>query len=174
MNRMFGIVYLLLAKNGRTAGELAAHFEVSVRTIYRDVEWLCAEGVPLYMKKGRGGGIYLMPGFTLDKAHMSAQDREDILGAVEGLLAAGAASDRQSVQRLCALLGGKDRLPWVDVDFSDYGAQQERLFSTLRDAIRERRAVEFFHLLLMPQRSSMAALVMHAMKTQGPMRKCMA
>lgn len=41
MNRLFEIVYLLLDKRQMTAGELAEHFEVSVRTIYRDIELLC-------------------------------------------------------------------------------------------------------------------------------------
>ncbi|MFU0827866.1 MAG: HTH domain protein [Lachnoclostridium sp.] len=55
-NRLFEIIYLLLHKGNTTAGELAKHFEVSTRTIYRDVELLSPAGIPIFMTKGKGGG----------------------------------------------------------------------------------------------------------------------
>ena len=67
INRLFEIVYLLLEKKQITAKELAEHFEVSTRTIYRDVETLSGAGIPIYMAKGKGGGISLMPEFVLNK-----------------------------------------------------------------------------------------------------------
>ena len=70
INRLFEIVYLLLEKKQITAKELAEHFEVSTRTIYRDVETLSGAGIPIYMAKGKGGGISLMPEFVLNKTVM--------------------------------------------------------------------------------------------------------
>ena len=57
INRLFEMVYLLLSKERVTAGEMAKHFEVSPRTIYRDVELLSSAGIPIYMTKGKGGGL---------------------------------------------------------------------------------------------------------------------
>ena len=57
ITRRFEIVYVLLRKEIVTAAELAAHFEVSTRTIYRDIEALSQAGIPVYMRKGKGGGI---------------------------------------------------------------------------------------------------------------------
>uniref|UniRef100_UPI003216800F helix-turn-helix transcriptional regulator n=1 Tax=Clostridium sp. UBA5119 TaxID=1946366 RepID=UPI003216800F len=57
INRMFEIIYILLDKKTVTAKELAEKFEVSSRTIYRDIETLSSAGIPVYMSKGRGGGI---------------------------------------------------------------------------------------------------------------------
>ena len=54
-NRLFGIIYLLLAKNSMTSKELADYFEVSVRTIYRDIETLSEFNIPIYMSKGKNG-----------------------------------------------------------------------------------------------------------------------
>lgn len=53
LNRMLSIIYILMSKETVTARELAERFEVSVRTIYRDVENLSMAGIPVYAKKGK-------------------------------------------------------------------------------------------------------------------------
>ena len=67
INRLFEIVYILLEHQCMTAKELANRFEVSVRTIYRDIDVLSAAGIPIYMTRGKGGGISLLPNFILNK-----------------------------------------------------------------------------------------------------------
>ena len=61
-SRLFQIVYELMSGERMTAPELARRLEVSVRTIYRDVEALCQAGVPIATGQGQGGGIRLMDG----------------------------------------------------------------------------------------------------------------
>ena len=56
LNRLLSIIYILMSKETVTAKELAERFEVSVRTIYRDVENLSMAGIPVYAKKGKNGG----------------------------------------------------------------------------------------------------------------------
>ncbi|MEG0379477.1 MAG: HTH domain-containing protein, partial [Eubacterium sp.] len=67
-HRLFEIIYLLMDKKQITAAELADHFEVSVRTIYRDVERLSLSGVPIYTTIGKNGGISLMEDYVLNKS----------------------------------------------------------------------------------------------------------
>ena len=55
INRLFEIVYILLDKKSITANELAEHFEVSKRTILRDIETLTIAGIPIYTQRGRAG-----------------------------------------------------------------------------------------------------------------------
>lgn len=53
MNRLFAIVYILLNKKKITAKELSSYSEVSVRTIYRDIDMLSDSGVPIYTERGK-------------------------------------------------------------------------------------------------------------------------
>lgn len=80
--RLFRIVYYLLDKGRATAPELAKHFEVSVRTIYRDIDILSGAGIPIYAETGRNGGIYLMKGVVLDKTVLSDEEKQEILLAM--------------------------------------------------------------------------------------------
>lgn len=60
MNRLFQIVYYLLENGKSSAPELAKKFEVSTRTIYRDLDTISAAGIPIYATQGKGGGISLL------------------------------------------------------------------------------------------------------------------
>ena len=86
--RLFKIVYHLLDKGRATAPELAEKFEVSVRTIYRDLDAISAAGIPVYTVQGKGGGIFILPEFVLEKSLLTLQEKEQILMALQGLAAA--------------------------------------------------------------------------------------
>ena len=85
INRLFEIIYILLDKKTVTSKELAELFEVSSRTIYRDIETLSSAGIPVYMSKGKGGGISLLPGFVLNKAVITDEEKEDILSSLKAV-----------------------------------------------------------------------------------------
>ncbi|MDF2487346.1 MAG: transcriptional regulator, partial [Herbinix sp.] len=105
ISRLFEIVYILMNKKNTTAKELCDHFEVSRRTIYRDIETLCQAGIPIYTMKGKGGGISLMDNFVLNKSVLSEQDQDDILTALSGFKAATNADTDQVINKLGALFG---------------------------------------------------------------------
>ncbi|MDR2671554.1 MAG: HTH domain-containing protein, partial [Oscillospiraceae bacterium] len=77
INRLFGIVHVLLAHGIVTAGELAKRFEVSVRTILRDVDTLSAAGIPVYTAQGKGGGIALTESYVLNRAAVSDEEQNE-------------------------------------------------------------------------------------------------
>lgn len=66
-SRLFRILYYLLDKGQATAPELAEKFEVSIRTIYRDIDAMSSAGIPIYVTAGRNGGIRFLDGHILDK-----------------------------------------------------------------------------------------------------------
>ena len=85
INRLFEIVYILLDKKTITAKELSERFEVSIRTIYRDVETLSISGIPIYTSKGKGGGISLIEDFVLNKSVLSEKEQNEILMSLQSL-----------------------------------------------------------------------------------------
>ena len=64
VDRLLSII-LIVSKKGRVTGkELAEHFEVSLRTVYRDIDKLCEAGLPIASEGGKGGGFYMMENFS--------------------------------------------------------------------------------------------------------------
>lgn len=140
--RLFQIVYYLLEKKSVTAPELAEKLSVSVRTVYRDVEALSMAGVPIYCIAGNGGGISLMPGFTIDKALLTEEEWRQILYALQSIKVAD-----ENVEKLVSKIGtvcGKQEADWIEVDFSRWGHSKEdnMKFNTLRQAIIQKRIIE--------------------------------
>ncbi|MFE7403469.1 helix-turn-helix transcriptional regulator [Streptomyces sp. NPDC057557] len=73
-DRLLSILLLLQTRGLVPATELAERLEVSVRTIYRDIEALSASGVPVYAERGRRGGITLLPGFRTDVTGLTTDE----------------------------------------------------------------------------------------------------
>lgn len=73
-DRLLSILLLLQTRGRVTGAELAERLEVSVRTIYRDIESLSAAGVPVYSERGRHGGIALLPGFRTDVTGLTSDE----------------------------------------------------------------------------------------------------
>ncbi len=141
-SRLFKILYYLLDKGQATAPELAEKFEVSVRTIYRDIDALSGAGIPVFAEAGRSGGIRLMEHFTLDKAVLSDEEKQNILAALKSLQATQNLYNEDTVQKLSALfhLNTED---WLEVDFSRWGekAGDHEKFELLKMAVLQHRKV---------------------------------
>lgn len=85
IDRLIGILSVLLQKETVTAPELADRFEVSRRTINRDVEDLCKAGIPLVTRQGTNGGISIMENYRLDRTLLTRREMQDILAGLRSL-----------------------------------------------------------------------------------------
>ena len=85
LDRMIGILSILLQQEKATMPELAKKFEVSRRTINRDIESLCMAGIPLVTQQGAGGGVSIMEGYKIDKTLLSTSDMQAILAGLSSL-----------------------------------------------------------------------------------------
>lgn len=146
INRLFKMVYLLLNKESITAGELAKQFEVSPRTIYRDVELLSSTGIPIYMTKGKGGGISLLPNFVLNKTVLTDSEKADILSALHAVDAVSLEDTNSAIEKLSSLFGTAES-DWIEVDFSGWANADEEaaLFTALKSAILRKETVSFYY-----------------------------
>lgn len=145
-SRLFQILYYLLDKGHATAPELAAEFEVSVRTIYRDIEALSSANIPVYTEAGRNGGIYLLNDFVLDKAIFSEKEKQELLTMLQSMSATGYVSGKETLTKLSALFH-VDAGDWLEVDFSRWGDHpyDNFKFETLKTAAIRHQAVKIIY-----------------------------
>ena len=102
LDRLLGILTILLQKDRVTALELAKKFEVNRRTIGRDIEALCQAGIPVVTHQGTGGGISIMEGFKLDKSILTTGELSGIIAALKGI---GSVSEQTRIERVLDKLG---------------------------------------------------------------------
>ncbi|MFW2489298.1 helix-turn-helix transcriptional regulator [Clostridium chromiireducens] len=144
INRLFEIVYILLDKKIVTAKELSKHFEVSVRTIYRDIDILSGAGIPIYTNKGKGGGISLIEDFVLNKSVLSENEQKEILMSLQSLSAMKYLEVEPILKKLSAVFN-KESTNWIDVDFSQWGSNdtEKEKFKIIKAAILNSEVLSF-------------------------------
>lgn len=105
INRLISIIMLLLEHKTISAGELARTFEVSKRTIYRDIETINEAGIPIVTFPGINGGIGIMEEFKVDKRLFSESDLTSLLIGLSGVHSAlDSEETKQAMSKLKALI----------------------------------------------------------------------
>lgn len=145
-NRLFEIVYILLQKKKVTAKELAERFEVSTRTIYRDVETLSRANVPIYATQGKDGGIALLDKYVLNKTILSEEEQNQILFALQSMKNVSGQNERGVLEKLSTLFN-KAVNDWIKIDFSGWekDSAQETKFEIIKKAILNKNRIEFVY-----------------------------
>ncbi|WP_302826743.1 helix-turn-helix transcriptional regulator, partial [Anaerofustis stercorihominis] len=116
IDRLMGIITTLLNKEKVTAPFLAGKFEVSVRTINRDILDLCKAGIPIVTTRGAGGGIYLDPDFKMDKSLLKEDEINAIYAGLKGITSI---SDNNKYELLLDKFKDNPKND-LDIDLSSY------------------------------------------------------
>lgn len=134
-SRLFRIIYHLMENGKSTAPELAEKLEVSVRTVYRDIDIISSAGVPIYVTTGRNGGIQIADSFVLDRLLLSDKEKEDIITALRSVSIVDD-HNRDTLSKLSAIFNTKSE-NWLEVDFSRWGnkSQDNTMFQKIKEAI---------------------------------------
>lgn len=140
-NRLFQMVSLLLEHGRLTADLLADKLGVSVRTVYRDIDALSEAGVPICTTQGKGGGIYLMDGYVLDRAAFTPEEQRQLLLALKSL---PGGEDSAILPKVSALFR-REEDDWLQVNFSRWGDTHwdRDKFRALRSAVLQRKVTHF-------------------------------
>ena len=85
LDRMIAIIVTLIRRGRIQAKELADMFDVSVRTIYRDIETINQAGIPVIAYRGANGGISIVEGYKLDKSVLTNSELAAIVTALQGV-----------------------------------------------------------------------------------------
>ncbi len=152
--RLLAITMLLLNRESVAAPELAKRFEVSARTIYRDIESLCEAGIPVVAYPGAGGGYGIAGGYKLDRSLVDPEEIGKICAALNSLsVAVGDTRMRLTADRLRALrarpqapngkVAGRPVLEnYLFIELAPAAREREKIIA-LRRAIEERRVARF-------------------------------
>ena len=143
-NRLFRILYYILEKGKVTANELADKFEVSVRTIYRDIDSISSAGIPIYALQGKGGGIEIAEDFVLSKSLLSENEKQQIMSALQGLDNTTIQRENELLTKLSALFKMKNT-SWIEVDFNNWqnNKMYEKTFDDIKSAILSKNIISF-------------------------------
>lgn len=142
INRQIGILSVLLQKSKATVGEFAEKFEVSHRTVMRDIDDICRAGIPIISERGRFGGISIMENYKIDKTLLTSSEMNGILAGLKGLdSVSGSNLYRQLMEKLSPDAVCTDN---IIIDLSSWGKEAVAdKIEFIRSAIDSCEEIEF-------------------------------
>lgn len=152
VDRLLSITMLLINKNKVTASELAEYFEVSSRTIHRDMEAICEAGIPVISYQGKNGGYALMENYKVDKNFLK---KDEILSLITALKGMNKTYDDKNIgniiEKIYGLIPKNDiesfnkKRNYLIVDFKPWGESQaqKKKIQQLRKALEENKLISF-------------------------------
>lgn len=146
IERLFGIVNYILANQKATTSKLAELFEVSTRTINRDINKLSSVGIPVYTITGRNGGIYLLDNYILNKVLLTEEERQHLLLILKGTENIGFELHNNAYTKLQALFQSELN-DWLDIDFSNWNQKKTShdKFKLIKDFILNQQQIDILY-----------------------------
>lgn len=145
IERLVQMVFYIVNRGHVTAKELAAYFNVSTRTIYRDLNTLTIAGIPVMSTKGTGGGISLIDGYTIDKSLLSKEEQQSIYQGLQILQATKYPNAETALSKIGAIFRNALEPKWLEVDFTYWGSDEKEKvkISELKFALLNKHTITF-------------------------------
>lgn len=156
IERLINMIFYIINREHVTAKELADYFNVSTRTIYRDINTLTIAGIPIISTKGTGGGISLIDGYSLNRSLFSKEEQLNIYQGLQMLQATKFPNAEMALSKISAIFGKTLVHNWLDIDFSFWGSEEKQKLdvSELQYAILNKHTITFDYFNSELQKSS--------------------
>lgn len=155
IQRLYNMTNYLLANRMSTAAELAQRFDVSIRTVFRDIDVLSSAGIPVYTSQGTGGGIFIDDHFVLSRTTLTNEEQKRILLSLSSLAITGQEDFRFLLEKLTGLFQNQPS-EMIEVDFSRWGRREEdqAAFNKIISAISSNQMLSFSYVNMNMARSN--------------------
>ena len=155
LDRLIGILTILLQNEKTTAPELAKRFDVTRRTILRDVDTLCFAGIPVITFRGSDGGISIMEGYKINKNVLTAEELQTLVAGLKGMDSVSKQSNFESLMmKLAPSNAAVSLADSIVIDLSShYRDSLSEKITLFKQAIAERRAARFDYYYAMGEMS---------------------
>lgn len=140
------ILLVLLNREKVTAVELAQHFEVSVRTIYRDIEALNMAGIPIYSQQGIGGGFSMLENYKLNRGFLNEKEISSIIAAIKGVSTIIHDVELDTIiekMNTITKSSKESSKKGLNLDFSQWGSNKEQKVDTIKKSINGNNVLSF-------------------------------
>lgn len=146
IDRLMGITIYLLRHGRTSAKKLSQEFEVSARTIMRDMDTLCQAGIPIRSICGVEGGFEILDTYVMEKQMADGKDYELILTALKGLASAyGNKNIQKTIDKIQLLSGGAEHPLDLDLSVIQENSESNEKIRLLEEAVRKQRIVSFWY-----------------------------
>lgn len=154
IDRMLGITVMLLNRDRISARELSDKYEVSIRTIYRDIEAINMAGIPVVAHSGNNGGFGIMSNYKIDRQLLTLNDMVSILSALKGMNATLEDRDLdEAIEKITNLVPADktehlaSRMEHVSIDIQPWGyrERQKQHIKTVHDGILNHLLLTFIY-----------------------------
>ncbi|MBU7314798.1 helix-turn-helix transcriptional regulator [Paenibacillus oleatilyticus] len=153
LERLVSIIYKLLNHEVLSASMLAEEFQVSQRTIYRDIDVICAAGFPVVSYQGTKGGYGMMDGYKMDKSLLGSYDVNSLITVLRSLSTVFEDERAQGTIERLQTIGPEHRTTSLSVDLETRRTEPDAL-RHLRSAITRRNIVRFDYINVKNERTT--------------------
>jgi predicted DNA-binding transcriptional regulator YafY len=153
LERLISMIYKLLNHEVLSASKLAEEFQVSQRTIYRDIDVICAAGIPVVSYQGTKGGYGIMDGYKMDKSLLRSYDVTSLITVLNSLSSVFEDEHTQGTIERLQTIGTKPHTSSLAVNLETRRTDPDAL-PLLRAAITERNVVRFDYINVKSERTT--------------------